>query len=77
MEKQALLRQLPAVHEVLQTETAQRLMRELPRAIVTEAVRKTLDKFRQRILSGDGLEVPTAEQVAQQAQSVLWRKLFP
>ena len=77
MEKQALLRQLPAVHEVLQTETAQKLMRELPRAIVTEAIRKTLDKFRQRILSGDGLEVPTAEQVAQQAQSVLWREVLP
>lgn len=77
MEKQSLLRQLPAVHEVLQTETAQRLMRELPRAVVTEAVRKTLDKFRQQILSGDGLEVPTAEQVAQQAQSVLWREVIP
>jgi len=77
MEKQSLLRQLPAVHEVLQTETAQKLMRELPRTVVTEAVRKTLDKFRQQILSGDGLEVPTPEQVAQQAQSVLWREVIP
>ncbi|MFN4180241.1 MAG: L-seryl-tRNA(Sec) selenium transferase [Armatimonadota bacterium] len=77
MDKQTLLRQLPAVHEVLQTETAQRLMDELPRTVVTEAIRITLDKIRQQILKGDGAEVPNPEQVAQQAASVLWREVIP
>jgi len=77
VDKQTLLRQLPAVHEILQTETAQRLMGELPRTVVTEAVRITLDKIRQQILSGDGVEVPTAEKVAQQVASVLWREVIP
>lgn len=76
-EKQALLRQLPSVHEVLQTETAQKLMQSLPRTIVTEAVRKVIDKIRNQILSGNGVEVATAEQIAQQAQSVLWREVIP
>lgn len=77
VDKQTLLRQLPAVHEVLQTETAQRLMRDLPRPIVTEAVRRALDKIRNQILSGDGVEVPSAEKVAQLAASVLWREVIP
>ncbi|MCS7185948.1 MAG: L-seryl-tRNA(Sec) selenium transferase [Armatimonadota bacterium] len=77
VDKQALLRQIPAVHEVLQTETAQHLMRELPRTIVTEAVRKALDKVRQKILSGDDSEVPSAEKIAQIAVSVLWREVVP
>ena len=77
VDKQTLLRQLPAVHEILQTEIAQRLMGELPRTVVTEAVRITLDKIRQQILSGDGVEVPTAEKVAQQVASVLWREVIP
>lgn len=76
-EKQALLRQLPSVREVLQTETAQKLMQSLPRTIVTEAVRKVIDKIRNQILSGNGAEVATAEQIAQQAQSVLWREVIP
>ncbi len=76
-EKQELLRQLPAVHEVLQTETAQQLVRELPRTVVTEAIRKSLDKFRQKILSGDSEEVPNAEKVAERAVSVLWREVVP
>ncbi|MGQ9728589.1 MAG: L-seryl-tRNA(Sec) selenium transferase, partial [Candidatus Fervidibacter sp.] len=76
-EKQALLRQLPSVHEVLKTETAQKLMQSLPRTVVTEAVRKVIDKIRNQILSGNGVEVATAEQVAQQAQSVLWREVIP
>lgn len=76
-EKQALLRQLPSVREVLQTETAQKLMQSLPRTVVTEAVRKVIDKIRNQILSGNGAEVATAEQIAQQAQSVLWREVIP
>lgn len=76
-EKQALLRQLPSVHEVLQTEMAQKLMQSLPRTVVTEAVRKVIDKIRNQILSGNGAEVATAEQIAQQAQSVLWREVIP
>lgn len=77
VDKQLLLRQLPAVHEVLQTETAQRLMRDLPRSIITEAVRKALDKIRQQVLSGDGVDVPSAEKVAQFAVSLLWREVVP
>lgn len=77
VDKQTLLRQLPAVHEVLQTATAQNLMRELPRTIVTEAARKAIDKFRQQILSSDGSQVPTAEEVAQLAASILWREVIP
>lgn len=75
--KQTLLRQLPAVHEVLQTETAKQLIQELPRTVVTETIRKTLDKIRQRILSGDEREVPNAEDVAQMAVFVLRREVIP
>ncbi len=76
-DKQTLLQQLPSVHEVLQTETAQGLMRKAPRLLVTEAVRRTLDKLRRQILRGDGAAVPTAEEIARQAQSVLWREVVP
>lgn len=76
-DKQALLRQLPAVHEVLQTETAQGLMAQVPRSLVTEAVRRTLEKVRQQILQGDGATVPTVDEIAQQAQGVLWREIMP
>ncbi|MCS7188079.1 MAG: L-seryl-tRNA(Sec) selenium transferase, partial [Armatimonadota bacterium] len=65
------------VHEILQTETVQNLMQNLPRALVTEAVRKVLDKIRQQILSGDGAEVPNAEKIAEQVASVLWREVIP
>lgn len=77
MEKRIRLRQLPAVHEILQTETAQKLMGELSRSVVTEAIRRTLDKIRQQILEGEDSEIPTAEQIAQRAQSVLWREVIP
>jgi L-seryl-tRNA(Ser) seleniumtransferase len=76
-ERQMLLRQLPAVHEVLQTEMARRLSQTVPRPLLTEAVRKALEKVRQKILQGDGAKVPTAEEVAAQAKMILWREVVP
>jgi len=70
-DSQGLLRQLPAVHEVLQTEIAQQLLRTVPRPLLTEAIRRVLDKVRRQILKGNGSQVPTAEMVAAQAQQVL------
>ncbi|GBC98676.1 L-seryl-tRNA(Sec) selenium transferase [bacterium HR17] len=77
-DRQALLRQLPAVHEVLETEAAQQLLKEVPRPLVTEAIRRALDKARQQILRGDGtIAVPTAVEVARRAQTVLWQEVVP
>ncbi|MFA0753575.1 MAG: hypothetical protein IMHGJWDQ_001352 [Candidatus Fervidibacter sp.] len=75
--RKELLRQLPAVHEVFQTNTAQTLTQQVPRSLVTEAIRRTLDKIRQQILHGDGTSVPTAEEVAQRVEQVLWREVIP
>lgn len=77
MDKQELLRKLPAVHEVGQTEMAQSLMAQVPRSLVMEAIRRTLDKVRQQILQGDSVTVPTADEIVQQAQAVLWREVAP
>ncbi len=76
-DKQALLRQLPAVHEVLQSEAVQPLLQQVPRSLVTEAVRRTLDKIRQEILRGDSAAVPSVTEIAQQAQATLWREVMP
>ncbi len=77
VDKQTLLRQLPAVHEVLQSEAVQALLQKVPRSLVTEAVRRTLEQTRQRILQGNGERVPEIAELVQQAQRVLWREIVP
>ncbi len=77
VDKQTLLRQLPAVHEVMQSEAVQALLQKVPRPLVTEAVRRTLEQTRQRILQGNGERVPEIAELVQQAQRVLWQEVIP
>jgi L-seryl-tRNA(Ser) seleniumtransferase len=50
--KQALLRDLPSIDEVLRTRVAQDLARDQPRWAVAEAARRVVDSERQQILHG-------------------------
>lgn len=60
----ALLRQLPAVHRLLEEEACQKLMRLYNRALVSQAVGEELAACRQAILSGALREVPPLQQIA-------------
>ncbi|MCL6447503.1 MAG: L-seryl-tRNA(Sec) selenium transferase [Armatimonadetes bacterium] len=55
LNKSELLRQLPAVHEVLQAPPVAGLLAVHPRAAVTEAVRAVLDRVRRQVAAGEGL----------------------
>ncbi|UCG94612.1 MAG: L-seryl-tRNA(Sec) selenium transferase [Candidatus Aerophobus sp.] len=64
-DKESHLRLLPAVDEILLGQPVQALMRELPREIVVQAIRKVLETKRQAILKAEGLE---------QRQGIAWTK---
>lgn len=49
---QSLLRALPKVHALLETEAARVLLAALPRLVVLDALRAELDSLRQKVLAG-------------------------
>jgi L-seryl-tRNA(Ser) seleniumtransferase len=61
-QKQKLLRALPAVTELLKSETVAAWLREHPQPLVTECLRRALAALREQILHGDtaGGEPPSA-----------------
>jgi L-seryl-tRNA(Ser) seleniumtransferase len=54
------LRQLPAIHALLETEDAARLLTAFPRAVVRNALRASLEQAREQMRE-EGANVPTAE----------------
>jgi L-seryl-tRNA(Ser) seleniumtransferase len=74
-EKQELLRALPAITELLKSETAAGWLRQHPQSLVTECLRRALAGLRQQIL--DATDVPantkriTAEAVLALAEKLL------
>jgi L-seryl-tRNA(Ser) seleniumtransferase len=52
-QKQELLRALPAITELLKSETAAAWLRQHPQPLVTECLRRALDEWRRQILHGD------------------------
>ena len=71
-QKQELLRALPAITELLKSETAAGWLRQHPQPLVTECLRRALAALRQQILNGDsgpaGVPPVTAAAVLAQAE---------
>ena len=79
-DKQALLRQLPSVDDVLRAPAAERLMNAYSPALVTDALRRQLDDWRQQILAGHWLEQDLSaamEQLYETLQAQLQREQQP
>ncbi|MGN0073587.1 MAG: L-seryl-tRNA(Sec) selenium transferase [Coriobacteriales bacterium] len=68
IEKNALLRELPQVEELLETPCLQAAMESLPRQAVVDAARAAVDDARQAILAGNATCTPSADAIAQAAQ---------
>ncbi|MGA2543093.1 MAG: L-seryl-tRNA(Sec) selenium transferase [Verrucomicrobiota bacterium] len=79
-QKQELLRALPAITELLKSETAAGWLRQHPRPLVTECLRRALAGLRQQILQGGAAaSAPpvTAEAVLAQAEKFLQHATEP
>lgn len=80
-DKSELLRQLPAVHEVLQAPPVAGLLAVYPRSMVTEAVRAVLGGIRRQIAAGESLPVPSEAElllfVAREAGKAVEREARP
>lgn len=77
MNKNAWLRKLPKVDELLEDQTLDGVMKSAPRAMVVEAVRSSIDEWRQIILVGripGGEPEALKEQVAVRALEILKQK---
>ena len=59
MDTNSLLRQLPKVDALLLRDDVEALSATVPRMLVVEAVRSTLDETRAAILAGSAAEVST------------------
>src|SRR5271157_766009 len=80
-QKQELLRALPAITELLKSETAAGWLRQHPQPLVTECLRRALAELRQQILNaaagrGDTKQI-TAEAVLAQAEKFLQHATEP
>lgn len=67
-DKNALLRTLPQVEELLETPCLQAALASLPRQAVVDAARAAVDDARQAILAGNASCAPSADAIAQAAQ---------
>ena len=80
-QKQELLRALPAITELLKSETAAGWLRQHPQPLVTECLRRALAGLRRQILNGDagpgGAPPITAEAVLAQAEKILQHATEP
>jgi L-seryl-tRNA(Ser) seleniumtransferase len=80
-QKQELLRALPAITELLKSETAARWLRQHPPPLVTECLRRALAGLRRQILNDDagraGLQPVTAEAVLARAEQLLQHATEP
>ena len=80
-EKQELLRALPAITDLLKSETAAGWLRLHPRPLVTECLRRALAGWRRQLLNGDagpgGPPSVTAEAVLARAETLLQRATEP
>lgn len=63
-EKEALLRSIPNVNEMLETEPLQALLETAPRSVVVDAVRTVLAQLRGSVLAGTVAKVPSADVLA-------------
>jgi L-seryl-tRNA(Ser) seleniumtransferase len=75
-EKQQLLRSLPSIDQLLQTNTTQALLAAYGRTLTTEALRQSLEQTRQMILANNG-RVTNDEHLIQTAQRWLEALLAP
>ncbi len=74
---QTLLRNLPSVDSLLQEPEIQPLLDEFGRSLTVDALRTTLDKARQQLLSGSTAQVPSAAALVNSARSALVDLLSP
>ncbi len=51
-ERQSILRQLPSVNDILNSEEIQPVLRDYPRAVVVRAIREAVDEVRREVLAG-------------------------
>lgn len=73
-DKQALLRGLPKVDEVLQDERLFSFYETVPRPLIVEAVREVLEKLRQDMLQGQMTEIPSRTWLADRIAALLEEK---
>lgn len=73
-DKQALLRRLPKVDEVLQDERLFLFYETVPRPLIVEAVREILERLRNGILQGQVTEIPSRPEVADRIAALLEEK---
>ena len=67
MEKKDLLRTIPKVDELLRSDPLKKTMSTVAVATATEAARETVDRYRERILSGEITEPTAADDLAREA----------
>ncbi|HEC83375.1 MAG TPA: L-seryl-tRNA(Sec) selenium transferase [Firmicutes bacterium] len=70
MDKQDLLRSIPAVERVLEQADLETLARRLPRWAVTEGVRLVLDRIRQSIVDGERQSRPEMAEILEEVRLV-------
>ena len=70
MDKQDLLRSIPAVERVLEQADLERLARGLPRWAVTEGVRLVLDRIRHSIVDGERKTRPEMAEILEEVRLV-------
>lgn len=71
MQSKTLLRQIPKVDELLNTEKMCEFVRQFTAVPVTQAVREVLDELRAEILAGNATEIPSLQMLAQQVHKNL------
>ena len=76
-QKQALLRTLPSVTELLKTETADGWLRQHPRPLVAECLRRALAAARRQMLEGEGTGDAPAAQILTRAGTLLREATAP
>lgn len=77
MDMNELLRGLPSVNEVLNSEVIAQLLSHAPKKIVVEAVRRSLDSFRARIRTGELTHAPSLDEIVECARRILRFELMP
>ncbi|MFA4016865.1 MAG: hypothetical protein RUDDFDWM_001976 [Candidatus Fervidibacterota bacterium] len=77
IDMQTLLRNLPSVNEVINSESCKPLYERAPRKLVVEAVRRSIESYRERIKKGEVKSAPSLEDIVEHAKNLLRFDLMP
>lgn len=77
VDTQSLLRNLPSVNEVVNSDVCKPLHERAPRKLVVEAIRRSIERYRERIKMGEVKSAPSLEDIVEHAKHLLRFELMP